>query len=83
MVGARRNPSGSSHEVISRHEEENRMSPTNYVEDYDGKRSEDAAEAVTLAPVFDHSADSKRLEVSEIEDKSVKGASNKSAKKKS
>lgn len=49
------------------------MSPTNYVEDYDGERNDDAVEPVTLSPVFDHSNDTKRLEVeSVVEDKAVK-----------
>jgi hypothetical protein len=61
------------------------MSPTNYVEDYDGKKNDDAVEPVTLEPVFDHSADSKRLEVeSVVEDKAVKTSETKktAAKKK-
>jgi hypothetical protein len=62
-------------------ERKGREMPTNYVEDYDGEKSDDAVEPVTLAPVFDHSADSKRLEVESVEDKAVKRPAKKSAKK--
>lgn len=55
--------------------------PTNYVEDYDGEKNDDAVEPETLAPVFDHSGDSKRLEVESIEDRSVKAPAKKSGKK--
>jgi hypothetical protein len=54
--------------------------PTYYVEDYDGKKSDDAVEPVVLAPVFEHLGDTKRLEASSVEDKAVK-SSKKSANK--
>ena len=53
--------------------------PTHYVEDYDGKRNDDAVEQVTLEPVFEDPT-TKRVDVDSVEDKAVK-ASKKSTKK--
>lgn len=47
--------------------------PTHYVEDYDGKKNDDAVEVVVLSPVVDDPT-TKRVDVDSVEDKAVKPA---------